>query len=190
MRVAPSAQVDSPSKVMNAARTTAITTATTSIGGKTSVNVANPKTWERMTSSGARTRAICIGELTTTEKAYSERPAAASWMPTTFSIALPAMATTTRPAKASEMCSADMAGSRATTNQSETKAASAAARASRPTASQTGHRGASWCISAVGSAGVDPRRKDAGRVTTKMTRSTTETRTDKVFSCGSAGVWT
>src|SRR5438105_7122815 len=38
-------------------------------------------------------------------------------MPTTFSTALPAMATTTRPVKACERCSASMAGLSAATNQ-------------------------------------------------------------------------
>ena len=47
-------------------------------------------------------------------------------MPTTFSTALPAIATTTRPANASEMPSESIVGSSASTNQSETNAASSA----------------------------------------------------------------
>jgi hypothetical protein len=46
-------------------------------------------------------------------------------MPTTFSTALPAMATMTSPAKAWLMFKVSIAGSRAVTNQSETSAASA-----------------------------------------------------------------
>ena len=76
---------------------------TTSIGRKTSVRVASPNTWLTITSTGASTRAIWIGLLSTTEKAYSDWPLAASWTPTTFSMALPAIATMTRPAKAWEI---------------------------------------------------------------------------------------
>ncbi|MCU1673366.1 MAG: hypothetical protein JWN77_1479 [Frankiales bacterium] len=63
---------------------------------------------------------------------------AASWMPTTFSTALDAMATMTRPANASEMCSVSIAGVSATTNQSETNAAPTPATASMPMASPSG----------------------------------------------------
>src|SRR5665647_3289702 len=44
-------------------------------------------------------------------------------MPTTFSTALPAIATITRPANVGEMCTASMAGVSAATNHSDTNAA-------------------------------------------------------------------
>ena len=58
-----------------------------------------------------------------TENAYADWFFAASWTPTTFSTALPAIATTTSPAKVSLIDSESMAGCRAFTNQSETNAA-------------------------------------------------------------------
>jgi hypothetical protein len=64
---------------------------------------------------------------------------AASWMPTTFSTALEAMATMTRPANAWEMCITSMAGLSATTNQSETNAAPTPATASIPRESPSDH---------------------------------------------------
>ena len=48
---------------------------------------------------------------------------AASWTPTTFSTAFPAIATTTRPANSWLMCSVSIAGVSAVTNQSEANAA-------------------------------------------------------------------
>src|SRR5512133_424645 len=126
MRPAPSIQVDLPSKVMKALSRTATATDTTSSGENTKVSAVNPSTDERMTSSGASTSAIWSGELMTTANAYSDRFLAASWTPTTFSMALPAMATTTRPANASEMPKEFIAGSRAETNQSDTNAAATA----------------------------------------------------------------
>ena len=57
-----------------------------------------------------------------TEIANSGRLRAASWTPTTFSTALPAIATITSPAKAFEIPSDLTAGSSAWMNQSETKA--------------------------------------------------------------------
>src|SRR5690606_1396232 len=132
---APSPQSDSPSKVMNAATSTAIETVTISIGGNTSVNGVKPNTRDRITSTGASTSAICSGELITTDNAASERFFMASWMPTTFSTALPAIATITSPANASEMRSACIAGSSACTNHSDTKAAATAEAASITSAS-------------------------------------------------------
>src|SRR3954469_10902314 len=105
---------------MNALSSTATATDTTSSGENTSVSDAKPSTDDRMTRSGARTSAICSGELMTTANAYSDRFLAASWTPTTFSIALPAMATTTSPANASEIPIELIAGCSASTNQSET----------------------------------------------------------------------
>ena len=142
INAAPSIQSDSPSNVMNALRITAIETETTSMGGKTSVKGAKPRSCERMTNDGASTRAICMGELITTENAYSDLFCNESCTPTMFSTAFPAIATTTKPAKASEICRAAMAGSRAWTNQSETSAANPAAAISIAIASASGHRGA------------------------------------------------
>src|SRR5689334_16167858 len=77
-------------------------------------------------------------------------------MPTTFSIALPAIATTTRPANASDRCRVWMVGCSAVTNQSETSAAAALARVSRVTASHTGQRGPSCADSPGAEAAPDP----------------------------------
>src|SRR6266545_3493081 len=143
IREAPSSHVDSPSKAISAARITARNSTSTSIGLNTSVSPPKPNSTDTSTSTGASTSAICNGELSTTLNAYSDCPLAASWTPTTFSIALPAIATITRPANASEMLSEPMAGSSATTNQSETNAASTPAAASSPTASASGQRGSS-----------------------------------------------
>src|SRR3954464_5022213 len=85
-------------------------------------------------------------------------------MPTTFSIALPAMATMTRPANAWEIPRASMAGSRATTNQSDTSAAARLAAPSRVRANHNGHRGASPCApdgAATGDASVPPSDAEA-----------------------------
>ena len=108
---APSNQFDSPSKEINAARIIARNIAAKSIGEKTSVNEANPKTWLMITNNGASTSAICNGLFIMTENAYSERPFAASCMLTTFSIAFPAMATITRPANSSEIFNVSIDGS-------------------------------------------------------------------------------
>ena len=61
--------------------------------------------------------------LRTTLTASSALPRQASWMPTACSTALPAMATMTRPAKTWLMPRTSIAGSSASTNHSETKAA-------------------------------------------------------------------
>src|SRR4029079_19782966 len=95
---------------MNAARMTDSSSTTTSIGDSTRVSDARPKTWEISTSTGASTRAISIGRVRITEQAYDDSPPAASCTPTTFSIALPAIATTTSPANVSFTESAFMAG--------------------------------------------------------------------------------
>ena len=69
-------------------------------------------------------------------------------MPTTFSTALPAMATTTSPAKASLMCSTPSAGVRAATNQSDTKAAPTLA-AERTTTTAPSGQGPGWRASSA-----------------------------------------
>src|SRR5919205_1137160 len=82
------------------------------------------------TRAGKRNAAICATEFLTTEMARSLCPLAASTTPTTFSTALPAIATITSPANACEMPSDSIAGSSAATNQSDAKAAPAPATAS------------------------------------------------------------
>src|SRR5690348_9558527 len=183
----PPPQSDSPSKVMNAVTSTAIATLTTSIGGNTSVSGVKPNTRDRITSTGASTSAICSGELMTTENAYSERFLAASWMPTTFSTALPAIATITGPANASEIFKACIAGSSACTNHSDTNAAATADAASRASASGNGQRGGS-CCSAASPAGL--LFSEAGRVIANNTSRITATTSDIASSCGAAGVCT
>jgi hypothetical protein len=64
-----------------------------------------------------------VGEFWQSLIAKSGRLRAASWTPTTFSTAFPAIATTTSPAKLSLMCRISMAGRSASTNQSLTNAA-------------------------------------------------------------------
>ena len=68
-------------------------------------------------------------------------PFAARVMPTTFSTALPAIPTITRPVNAFEMPSASTAGSSESTNQSETNAALTPASASTPIAGRSGRIG-------------------------------------------------
>src|SRR5689334_20361577 len=179
---------------MNPASTIASSSDTTSIGLSTSVSEASPKIWETSTSTGARTSAIWIGLLSTIEKAYSDLPATASWTPTTFSTALPAMATITRPANASEIPSESIEGSSATTNQSETNAASTPETANIPTASQRGQRGASWPRPSSSSSSVSDssalRRSENGSDSANSPSSTTDTIIEKVTSCSDAGACT
>ena len=68
---------------------------------------------ERRTSAGNRKTAICATEFFTTETARSAFPFAASVIPTTFSTALPAIATITSPVNAFEIPSDSTAGSSA-----------------------------------------------------------------------------
>src|SRR3954453_13893607 len=81
------------------------------------------------TSAGNRKAAIWATEFFTTEIARSAWPFDASTTPTAFSTALPASATSTRPANSFEIPSARTAGSSAWMNQSDTKAAPAPERA-------------------------------------------------------------
>src|SRR2546421_1878013 len=69
------------------------------------------------TSAGNRNAATWAAEFFTTEIARSLCPLAASTTPVTFSTALPAIATITRPAKAFEMCKLSIAGLRAAMSQ-------------------------------------------------------------------------
>src|SRR4051794_29776335 len=174
---------------MNALSSTATATDTTSRGANTNVSDAKPRTAERMTRSGARTSAICSGELMTTANAYSDRFLAASWTPTTFSMALPAIATTTSPANVSEIPIELIAGCRASTNQSDTNAAATALRASITTANATCQRGFSASSGPPGRPGSSPRRSDAGSVRTNSSSRNTDAMTDSAVSCDSAGAW-
>ena len=81
------------------------------------------KSSETKTSTGVSASATCSDELTITEIAKSGRLRAASCTPTTFSTALPAIATITSPANSWLMCSVWIAGVSALTNQSEANAA-------------------------------------------------------------------
>ncbi len=94
---------------------------------------------------------------------------AASWIPTTFSTAFPARATTTSPAKASEIPSEPSDGSSASTNQSETRAAPPADAASRPIANGNGQTRSTGASSALAPGppaienGIERRTGRAGR---------------------------
>ena len=117
-----------------------------------------------------------------TEIAKSGLLRAASCTPTTFSTALPAIATITRPAKASLMCRVSIAGVRASTNQSEVNAAAAPLTAS--TVAVRPRRPADRLV--LLAAG---RLQEAGRVTTKTTSRTPAQMSDSVCSWGRAAVW-
>src|SRR4051794_33861359 len=104
-------------------------------------------------------------------------------MPTTFSIALPAIATMTRPAKVWEMPSVVMAGSSACTNQSDTNAAATLETASRVTASHSGQRGASVTFAGAASPAASAptaglRLIAAGSDNANTTSSTIDTKID------------
>src|SRR5438034_5790447 len=92
--------------------------------------------------TGVSASATCSDEFTITAIAKSGLLRKASWTPTTFSTALPAIATTTSPAKVWLMCSEEVAGSNAETNQSLTNTAPAAA-ASTAIVVVSVHRGGS-----------------------------------------------
>ena len=86
--------------------------------------------------------------LRTTLTASSALPRQASWMPTTCSTALPAIATMTRPAKAWLMPRASIAGSSAATNHSETSAAARPAPQRTTMAVVSGQASSRVCASA------------------------------------------
>src|SRR5665647_930128 len=107
-------------------------------------------------------------------------------MPTTFSTALPAIATITRPANVGEMCTASMAGVSAATNHSDTNAALTPAAASSPMASARGHC-STFAACAVAcrtrfSGSCPSLATAAGRDTPNRTSSTTAVTTDKAPS--------
>jgi hypothetical protein len=125
---------------MNATAMTVTATATTSIGANTRGQRRRGEEAQqhqgRRQHQGDLQRAWMM-----TLIAKSAWPRAASWMPTTFSIAFPAIATMTRPANACDMPRASIAGSSAVTHQSDTSAGATLATASSVTASQSGQRG-------------------------------------------------
>ena len=102
-------------------------------------------------------------------------------MPTTFSTALPAIATTTNPANACDMCRAESAGVRASTNQSETNAAPTLEMPSATTTSEIDQDATVTaapslvvaCSLDATTASPGSRRIDAGSERTKTIRSTT-----------------
>src|SRR5919202_2075213 len=104
-----------------------------------SANVSDvAKSSDTSTSAGKRNAAICATEFLTTEIARSFWPLFASTTPTTFSTALPAIATITSPANALDIPSDSTAGSTAPTNQSDTNAAPTPAAASSPIDADSG----------------------------------------------------
>ena len=82
---------------------------------------------ETSTSAGHRNAATCATEFLTTEMARSASPLAASTTPTPCSTALPAIATTTRPANSGERPISSIVGRSAAMNHSDTNAAPSAA---------------------------------------------------------------
>src|SRR2546421_3021367 len=108
-------------------------------------------------------------------------------MPTTFSTALPAIATITRPANTWLMPNALTAGASASTNQFDVTAAATPDRASSATASQSGQRGVAVTVSA---AAPSPGDSEAGRDRTNTPSRITATITENARSCCPAGAWT
>ncbi len=92
--------------VIKAVRARAVTRS----GETTSVRAAPPMNRLTRTRTGVRARATCRLELRMMLIARSALLASMARTPTTFSTALPAMATTTRPANSSDMPSVLIAG--------------------------------------------------------------------------------
>ena len=139
------------------------------------------KTSDTKTSTGVSASATCSDELTITEIAKSGRLRAASCTPTTFSTALPAIATITSPANSWLMCSVWIAGVSAVTNQSDVNAA--------PTPRDAEHdRGRQRATSGPARA---PRRRSLRGTTassaTKTARSTPAQISDSASECGGRG---
>src|SRR5215831_10693019 len=179
----PSIQVASPSFTISADVSVLRRRAAMSNGGKTSVSAPPPNANEYSTRIGMTTSAISSELLRTMLIAYCGRFLAARRIPATFSTALPAIATTTIPANASEMCSARIAGSSASTNQSETTAAPTDAHVSVATASDIDHSGSTavtftWRADRSGS---EP--SENGRLATKTASNNSEHATLRDFSC-------
>ena len=110
-------------------------------------------------------------------------------MPATFSTALPAIATTTMPAKACEMCSISIAGSSALTNHSDTSAAPSDATTSTVMAS---HSGQAPCVDGAFSACRTVRSgselSEKGRLKKNTMSSSIAHAAPSAFSCSAAGV--
>ena len=148
----------------------------TSVSGVANARLTNTRT-------GVSSSATCSAELTITEIAKSGRLRAASCTPTTFSTALPAIATITRPAKPWLMCIAccrrRQRGDEPVTDELRRRCR---ASPSTTTVTRSDQRG--------GSPPESPRlsRKD-GSVTKKRTISTPAQIRLSVRPCGAAGVW-
>lgn len=110
-------------------------------------------------------------------------------MPTTFSMAFPAIATITSPAKVSLIPRLCMAGSSASTNQSETNAAAILEKNKTITAK---YKGQILCFSSFGSS-FSARmaaffRREKNKLPIKIINNTIDKKTFKVFKCPSAFV--
>src|ERR1700741_2931886 len=92
-------------------------------------------------------------------------------MPTTFSTAFPAIATTTSPLNASEIPSVFIAGVSASTNQSDTNAAPTLAPTSTATAIHSGQE--AWAGAAPARVTAGSARSEKGRLAANTARSTT-----------------
>ena len=152
-----------------------------SSGEKTSVSVVG-KSRLAKTRAGVRASATCSDEFTITAIAKSGLLRAASWTPTTFSTAFPAIATTTSPAKVWLMCKISIAGWSALTNQSLTSAAAVAVEPRTTSVVTSDQRGRS-CGASPGSVWSRPgsvNRKTASRTPAQIRLS--------VFSCACASV--
>src|SRR5262245_56219819 len=128
----------SPSLTMIADVNVVSSSAAMSNGGSASVSTGPPNTNDSSTSAGITTSAMTSELLRITLIAYSGRFLAASRIPATFSTALPAIATTTIPANACDICIISIAGSSALTNHSDTSAAPSDASTSTMTAMLNG----------------------------------------------------
>jgi hypothetical protein len=192
IRASPSSQFDSPSKTITAARMAEIATVPARSGDTASVRGVTPISIEMMTRAGVRAIATWSDELRMRLTASSAWLRAAAWMPTTFSTALPAIATTTSPANASDIPSIAIAGRSAPTNQSETKAAATAATASTPRASHWGQRwpgpsDATTAAAVAGTTGGVSRRMEKTSDPAKTMRRTIETTTESSAAWPASG---
>jgi len=149
--------------------------------GNTSVSVVL-KARLAKTRTGVNSSATCSAEFMITEIAKSGRLRTASCTPTTFSTALPAIATMTSPAKSWLMCIACVAGVKAATNQSLVKAAATPAAPSTITVSRSDQRGGSV------SRASPPARND-GSVKRKTASRTPAQMKLSARPCEAAGVW-
>src|SRR6187402_613710 len=110
-------------------------------------------------------------------------------MPATFSTALPAIATTTIPANACDMCINSIAGSSALTNHSDTSAAPKEATMSTTTASHSGQLScASGLATSLRAGLLGSDRRENGRLAANTINNKIEQAAPSAASCDSAGV--